>query len=177
MRKSISVCLVALVLGIGVSALAQAPQPGPEAKKMAMFSGNWQYAGEAKATPFAPASKIAGKQTGRMAAGGFAIETTGQESGQFGAIQWGETDVYDAGSKTYRYLGYQNDGTLWQGTGSVAGNVWKYSGTMTVKGISYRVRNEATFTPDGKSFTWKSEGSTDGKTWAVWAETNTTKIP
>ena len=124
-----------------------------------------------------PASKIAGKQTGRMVAGGVAIENTGEETGPFGGIQWGETDVYDPASKTYRYLGYQNDGAVWQGTASAAGNVWKYSGTMTVKGTSYRVRTEATFTPDGKSFTWKAEVSTDGKTWAPWAETKATKTP
>ena len=175
MRKCIWFCLVAIVFGIGVSALAQAPQPGAEAKKLAMFAGTWQYAGEAKASPLGPASKIAGKQTGRMVAGGFAIQNTGEESGPFGAIQWGETDVYDPGSKTYRYLGYQNDGAIWQGSGSVTGNVWKFSGTMTVKGTSYQVRTEATFTPDGKSFTWKAEVSTDGKTWAAWAETKASK--
>ena len=114
MRKCIWFCLVAIVFGIGVSALAQAPQPGAEAKKLAMFAGTWQYAGEAKASPLGPASKIAGKQTGRMVAGGFAIQNTGEES----VIQWGETDVYDPASKTYRYLGYRNDGAVWQGSGS-----------------------------------------------------------
>ena len=171
MKNCIWVCLIEIVLGTGAIVVAQAPQPGPEAKKLAMFAGTWQYSGEAKASPLGPASKIAGKQTGRMVAGGFAIQNTGEES----VIQWGETDVYDPASKTYRYLGYRNDGAVWQGSGSVSGNVWKFSGTMTVKGTSYQIRTEATFTPDGKSFTWKAEISTDGKTWAAWAETKASK--
>ncbi len=176
MRKVIWGCLTLLAVGIGVSALAQAPQPGPEARKLATFAGNWQYEGDAKASPLGPASKISGKQTGRVVAGGFAIQNTGEESGPFGGVQWGETYVYDAASKTYQYLGYQNDGAIWQGSASVTGNVWRLTGTMTAKGTSYRIRTEAAFAPDGKSFTWKAEISTDGKSWAPWAETKNTKV-
>jgi len=170
--------VVAMTASIAVSAAAQAPQPGPEVGKLSAFAGNWQYEGSAKASPLGPASKISGKQTGRSLANGAAFASEGQESGPFGGILWGETDTYDAASKTYRYLGYQNDGSIWQGTGTVNGNVWKWDGTMTVKGTAYRVRSVATFTADGNSFTWKSDLSTDGgKTWTPWTETKTTKVP
>ena len=175
MRKIIWCVMTLLVVAAGFGR-AQAPQPGPEAKRLAMWAGNWQYEGSAQASPLGPASKISGKQTGRVAAGGFAMQSTGEESGTFGGIQWGELDVYDPASKTYRYLGYQSDGSVWQGTASVAGNVWRFSGTMTVKGTSYQIRTEATFATDGRSFDWKAEVSTDGKTWAPWAQTKTTKV-
>ena len=175
MRKVIWNYLILLAIGAGVSALAQAPQPGPEAKKLAMWAGNWQYEGNAKASPLGPESKISGKQTGRLVAGGFAIQNTAEESGPFGGVQWGEIGVYDPASKTYRFLGYQNDGAVWQVTGSVTGAVWKFSGTMTAKDTSYWIRVEETFAADGKSFTWKAEISTDGKSWAPWAKTKSTK--
>ena len=175
--NKVTCCLVTLlVVGTMGSGRAQAPQPGPEAKRLAIWAGNWQYEGSAQASPLGPASKISGKQTGRVLGGGFAIQSTGEESGPFGGIQWGELGVYDPASKTYRYLGYQSDGSVWQGTASVAGNVWSYSGRFTVKGTSYWIRTEATFATDGRSFDWRAEVSTDGKTWAPWAQTKTTKI-
>jgi len=175
MRKLVWVFATTTMFAIAVSFLAQKAQPGPEAKKMSMFAGTWTYTGEAKATPLGPAAKINGKQTGRVTGEGFGFENNGQEMGPFGGINWSETDVYDPGSKTYRYLGYQSDGSVWQGTGTNSGNVWQYSGTMTVKGTSYSVRTEATFAADGKSFVWKAEVSTDGKTWMPWSETKTVK--
>jgi hypothetical protein len=175
MAKAVCSVMVFLTVFIGVSTQAQTPQPGPDAKKLAMFVGSWQYEGTAKASPLGPAAKIAGKQTGRLVGGGFAVALTGEESGVFGGIQWGETDVYDSASKSNRYLGYQNDGSIWQGSSSFSGNVLKFSGTQTAKGVSYWVRGAITFAPDGKSYTQQTEISTDGKTWAPWWELKCTK--
>jgi hypothetical protein len=141
-----------------------------------MFAGNWQYDGAAKASPLGPAAKITGKQTGRMLAGGFALELTGEETGVFGGTKFGEIDVYDTAAKANRYLGYQDDGSTWQGSSSFTGNVLKFSGTQTAKGVSYQVRGTITFAADGKSFTQQAEVSTDGKTWAPWWETKYTKV-
>jgi len=165
-----------LAICIGISAQSQAPQPGPEAKKLAMFVGNWQYEGAAKASPLGPAAKISGKQTARVVGGGFAVEFTGEETGVFGGVKWGETDVYDSAAKSNRYLGYQDDGSTWQGSSSISGNVLKFSGTQSAKGVSYQARGTITFAADGKSFTQQNEISTDGKTWALWFDVKCTKV-
>ena len=173
--KSLLSALSALLLVVSTRLTAQAPKPGPDVKKLETWVGTWTYEGEAKATPLGAAAKIAGTQTARMIAGGFGLEWTAEEKGAFGAVQWSETDVFDPATKTYPYFGVQNDGTLWSGSNTVVGNVWKATGTFTVKGTTYKTRSESTPSADGKSWTQKFELSTDGKSWMPWMETRLTK--
>src|SRR5512139_3609048 len=90
-----------LVLGLSTLLAAQAPKPGPEAGKLAVWVGAWQYEGEAQANPLGPAAKVSGRQTARLVMNGFALEWTGEEKGPFGGVQFGEMDVYDPAAKNY----------------------------------------------------------------------------
>lgn len=155
--------------------LAQAPKPNANANKLELWVGTWTYAGEAKATPLGPAAKVSGTQTGRMVMGGAGFEWKGEEKGIFGAVQWSETDVYDAATKTYPYLGYQSDGTTWSGANTIVGNIWNATGSQTVNGVAYKVRGTSTPSADGKSWTFKQELSVDGKTWMPWTDIKITK--
>ena len=177
MRRLVLSALALLFLTISTAVIAQAPKPGLDAKKLETWVGTWRYEGDAKASPIGPAAKFSGTQTGRMIMNGFVLEIQGQEEkGQFGAVQWGEMDVYDASSKSYPYLGYQNDGTTWSGSSVVSGNTWKFTGTMTVKGTSYKGRSDGVFSADGKTYTSKGEISADGgKTWAPSSQQTMTK--
>jgi len=171
-------CAGALML-IAASAQvgAQAPKPPAEVAKLAAFVGTWKYEGDAKASPMGPAAKISVTQTGKMTMNGFFLQWTGEEKGAFGGVQWGETDGYDAAAKGYPYFGYQNDGTLWSGVGTVNGNAWRYLSTITVKGVTYHSRTDGVLAADGKSYTWKQDVSTDGKVWALWTQGKMTKVP
>ena len=60
--------------------------------------------------------------------------------------------------------------------GTVSGNVWKNSGTLTHSGVKYHVRNVVTMAVDGMSVTWRGEISADGKTWQALNEGKATKI-
>lgn len=154
-----------LVLGVSTLLAAQAPKPGPEAGKMAAWVGAWQYEGEVQASPLGPAAKVSGQETARLVMDGFALEWTAEETGLFGGVRWGEMWVYDPVGKNYPFLGYQSDGTFWSGTVSSSGRDWKFAGTWTVKGTAYKFRQDRSFSPDGKTWTWKDEISSDGKTW------------
>ncbi len=175
MKRVVLFGSVLLLLGFSTESAAQAAKPGPEAGKLAVWVGAWQYEGEAQATPLGPAAKVSGRQTGRLVMNGFALEWTGEEKGPFGGVQWGEMDVYDAAAKNYPYFGYQNDGTLWSGTGVASGNAWKFTGTITTNGTTYKYRADGSFSADGKTWTWKNEISTDGKTWVAWTQGRMTK--
>ena len=175
MRASVRNVTLSVLLVAGSPLLAQAPKPSADARKMEVWVGTWTYAGEAKATPMGPAAKVAGTQTGRMVMGGFGFEWKGEEKGTFGSVQWAETDVYDAATKTYPFLGYQSDGTTWSGSNTIVGNVWKGTATQTVKGVAYKIRADATPSADGKSWTFKQELSTDGKTWMPFTDITITK--
>jgi hypothetical protein len=177
MKKVMLFGLALFVLSVSTQLVAQAPQPGPEAKKLAVWVGAWQYEGEAQATPIGPAAKVTGTQTGRLVMNGFALEWTGEEKGAFGAVQFGELDIYDAAAKNYPYLGYQSDGTTWSGANVASGNVWKAVGTMTIKGTAYKYKSDGSFSADGKVWTWKTDISTDGKTWVPWTQGKMTKKP
>jgi hypothetical protein len=178
MRTTVATFLVAF--GCAGSALAQTastPQPSPEVKKLSMWAGTWKYQGSAPASALGPASTISGQQVGTISGNGFVLTLAGRENGQFGGVEWGETDIYDPGAKLYRYVGWQNDGMVWQGTYSFAGNVSHAEGTQTVKGKSYQARSTTTLAADGKSMDWKLETSADGKTWTLAATQKLTKQP
>ena len=175
MNRAMVVRSVLLLLGIAVSSAAQAPRPGPEVGKLAVWVGEWQYEGEVQATPIGPAAKVSGRYTGRLVLNGFALEWTAEEAGAFGGVQWSETNVFDPVAKNYPFLGRQNDGTIWSGTGVSSGSAWKLAGTWTVKGTAYKFREDRSFSPDGKSWTWRNEISTDGKAWVPFAQGKVTK--
>lgn len=165
-------------LTVGVSASSSQPgpaTPGPDVKRMAAFAGTWLYEGTCEATPIGPAAKVSGSQTGKMIMGGFVLQWTGQESGAFGGVQWGETDVYDTSTRSYTLLGYQNDGTTWTGSFSISGSTWKSTTTTIFKGAKYSTRSEMVLAADGKTATWRADLSADGRTWVKWQEQRLTK--
>lgn len=175
MKRVVLLGSVLLLLGMSTLMAAQPPKPGPEVGKLAVWVGEWQYEGEAQATPLGPAAKISGRQTGRLITNGFGVEWTGEETGPFGGVQWGEIDVYDPVAKNYSYLGCQTDGTIWSGAIVASGNRWTYSGTITAKATTYKLRQDSSFSADGKTWTWKNEISADGKTWIPWVQGKMTK--
>jgi hypothetical protein len=177
MRAAIWYGTLSLAIAATHPLVAQAPalKPGLDVKKLEAWVGVWNYEGDAKATPIGPAAKISGVQTGRLVGGGFALEWAGQEKGAFGGVQWGEIDTYDAATKSYPYLGYQTDGTTWSGVNTIAGTVWKNSGTIVVKGVAYKQRGEFTPSADGNTFVQKIEISSDGRTWMPWTDVRMTK--
>lgn len=169
--------LLAAILSLGTATLAtaQVPKPGPEVAKLAEWVGTWTYEGEVQASPVGPAAKVSGRETCRLIMDGFAVEWTAEETGSFGTVRWGEIDVYDAVGKDYPFLGYQNDGTLWSGAMTPSGSGWRSTGTWTMKGKAYRFREDRSFSPDGKTWTWKNEISRDGKTWTPFSHGKVTK--
>lgn len=175
MRQLVLSGLPLLLFAVSTQAVAQPPQPGADAKKLEAWVGTWRYEGETKASALGPAAKISGTQTGRMVMNGFALEWKGEEKSQFGGVQWGEMDVYDAPSKSYLYFGYQSDGMTWSGSNVVRGDTWKATGTITNKGTSYKVRGEWSFSADGRIVTWSQEISADGRLWAPSIQLTMTK--
>lgn len=177
MKRLCLLLTVPLVIAAVARGSAQAPQPSAEAKRLAMFVGTFEYAGASVDSPVGPAAKMVGKMSGRLLGGGTALELTGGETGVFGGIQWGEVHTWDPSQKVYRLLGYQSDGQLWHGTSTVSGNVWRFTTTWVIKGVAYHSRVELAFSADGRSYDWKSDVSTDGKTWVPYAQQKGRKVP
>jgi hypothetical protein len=176
-RQQHVILLMALLIATTTSGRAQAPQPSADAKRLAMLVGTFEYEGASVDSPVGPAAKMVGKMTGRLLGGGAALEVTGTDpSGPFGGIQWGEVHTWDPSQKVYRLLGYQSDGQLWHGTSTVSGNVWRFTTTWVIKGTAFYSRVAQAFSADGRSYDWKSEVSTDGKTWVPFAQQKGRKV-
>jgi hypothetical protein len=177
MKTIVTLSTVAFFIGAAFAAQpSQAPKPGPELKAYDVWIGEWQYAGTAMASQMGPAGKFSGKQTVRWILNGFFVEFRAEEKGPQGNLEVYEVDWYDSANKTYPYQGYQNNGDMYSAIGTVSGNVWKNTGTLTHRGIQYQIRGVTTIAPDGMSLTWKNEVSADGKTWQALTEGKSTKI-
>jgi ketosteroid isomerase-like protein len=167
------VCLAQAALG---QQPAQTPKPGPEHQKLAILLGDWTYEGQAKDSPLGPAGKFSGKMTARPILGGFFVESRGHETAPGWDIDWVETDGYDPVGKKYTWAGYDSGGGSAAATYTLDGATMSYAGTMTVDGKQYYVRGTSVYAPDLMSCADKREISTDGKTWAPFAESKATKV-
>jgi hypothetical protein len=174
--------LITLLAAAGLIATAfgqqptPSPKPGPEYKAYDVWVGEWQYEGDSFASPLGPAGKFAGKQTAKWILNGFFLDWRWQEKGPSGDVGAVEMDWYDAATKTYPYQGFQDNGDMYTGTGVVAGNVWKSTGTIIHQGIKYQTRGVSTFSADGNTVAWESELSVDGKTWQASSKGKATKV-
>jgi hypothetical protein len=174
-RIAFAVGLVVLVFGVSLWAQTTAPKPGPEQKKLEIWVGKWTYEGEYKATPFGPAGKYTGIETGRPVLGGFFVEWRAEEKGPSGTTQWFEIDGYDALNKKFMWNSFDSDGSFQTAAYTIEGNTVDYSGTQFQGGKQYKFRGSCVFAADHMSWTQKQELSVDGKTWMLWFESKTTK--
>jgi hypothetical protein len=144
------------------------PKPGPEHKKLEIYVGEWNYKGEAEATPFGPAGKFAGKETSRMVLGGFFLESRWEDKGDSGYIAQGIVLTgYNAATKSYPDYGFENDGSISPGSRTVSGNTWTSTGSRTDRnGKVYRMKFVSTLSADATTFSNTAQYSADdGKTW------------
>jgi hypothetical protein len=173
---AIAVGLMMLAPAVAAQSQTPAPKPGPEYRAYDVWIGDWQYEGTSMASPLGPAGSSSGKQTVRWVLNGFFVEFRSEEKGPLGDAEVIELDWYDAATKTYPFQSYSNNGDILTATGTVSGNVWKNSGTLTHSGVKYHFRNVITMAADGMSATWRGEISPDGKTWQPLNEGKATKI-
>lgn len=174
--KVIIVCLMLLLFTVSIQTQIQTPKPAPEMKNYEVFIGEWEYEGESKETPIGPAGKYTGTQTARFILNGFFMEWRWKEKGPYGEVEGFQVDWYDDAKKSYNYHWYQNDGTSGIGTVIVKENIWSVTSDIIHKGIEYHTRGTDIFAPDGMSFIWKKEISTDGKNWMPYFECNVKKV-
>ncbi len=173
------ICLIAAAGFVG-AALAQqpgpAPTPGPEARQLAVWYGEWTYAGGNFATPLGPASKISGRMTGRPIQNGFAGEFIYDETGPGGVTRYYEIDFWDPATRSHGYLFIGNDGYVERGNFTMNGNVITFTNTILVEGKPYKIRGVETVAPDAQSYIKKIELCADGKTWVPCSELVFTKV-
>jgi hypothetical protein len=170
------VCLCASTVQAQTS---QQPSPGPEHKKLEARVGKWKYQGEAKASPFGPAGKFAGAETGRMVLNGFFLEQRWEDKSETGNVLQGIVLTgYDQAKKSFVDYQFESDGQTESGLIKIEGNTWTATGNRSDRmGKNHKTKWSSTVSQDGKKRTSKVEYSTDdGKTWLTYFESTATKV-
>src|SRR5205085_7985061 len=79
------------------------PQPAPELKRLAYFTGDWTTEGTAQPGPFGPGGKFSGRDHSTWLPGHFFVATHGTMEGAMGKGDDMAFMGYDAQKKVYTY--------------------------------------------------------------------------
>jgi hypothetical protein len=174
-----SMCSVAVALFVATAAVVaqapQAPKPGAEQKRIGYFAGQWNFQGEAKASPMGPGGKITMTETCEWFAGGFQLVCRSKGTGPMGPGTSQSVMAYDAGRKAYTYHAISSHGDVIFVRGNVEGKVWTYNDEVTIEGKPMKIR--ATVTEDtATSYSFKLEASFGDSPMVVMEEGKATKV-
>ena len=182
MRKRQSTLVGVLIVVCSMLVYAQgsqAPKPGPEHKKLAVFLGSWSVEGEYKVGNGygAPAGKTTQLERWQWLPGEFFIQMNREGKGPAGDFKHNIIWGYDAGSKKYTVAVFNlTAGASSSGTITNSGNTWMISSDgHTPDGKPFQERCTLTIVPNA-SYTVKCETSTDGKNWLPSWEEKATKL-
>jgi ketosteroid isomerase-like protein len=154
----------------------QPPKPSPEHHKLQLWFGEWTYEGESQTTFLGPGGKFTGRMTGRPILDGFGAEYVFVENGPSGETRMIEINCYDPVAKNYPGICISSDGSFFQRTFTMNGNVATCEATFVTGGKQHKIRGTVVFAPDLMSDVEKREISTDGKKWAPLFESKFTKV-
>ena len=177
--KRIIGVLAFLVLTLGVSMRAQAPQgaptPGPEVKRLGYFIGTWKEVGTAHMGSMqGPEGKMTTTTKYEWLTGGFFV--VGHSDGMTSMGPDHEMSVmgWDPNKKMYTYHAFDNTGEADTAFGTVSGDTWSWN-SDDMGGMPMKLR--VTIKEVSKTeFTFKMDVSTDGKTWTTAIESTSTKV-
>lgn len=166
--KRVTITLLVILLFSAVFVAAQnppqMPKPGPEQKNLDYFAGSWTIAGDMKANPMGPGGKFTGTEHIEWMPGGFFLVSHSQASSSMGK----ETSLaiygYDAEKKIYTYDEFSSTGESVHATGSLDGKTWTWTSDSTVQGKPIKGRFTVTET-SATAYTFKFEMSQDGTNW------------
>jgi hypothetical protein len=168
MKNNLTILGLALSLFIpSVGAQDNPRKPGPEEKKLEVWTGQWETEGQYVATVFGPAEKGTSKLSARMILDGFCLEETGTTKAPSLSTKYIALTTYNP--KTKQYVSYYCDTTGYAEAEAITvqGNIWTYLWNEDAKGKTYKCRSVVTVSKDGKSWTNKWEYSEDGEKWLL----------
>ena len=173
MNRNVLTAIVALlVVSAGVS--AQAPQAGPEHKRMAYFAGTWIFSGTAKDSPMGPGGPVTFKEACEVMDGGFALVCRSEGKNQAGSTKAAAIMTYDTAKKAYTYTAAESNMPVFTANGTTDGPTWTWisEGQMGPQKIFVRVTTKEA---GPKTYDFAMEVSLDGKTFARVIEGKATK--
>lgn len=171
--------VVTLILTMGVSMRAQAPQgaptAGPEVKRLGYFIGTWKEVGTAHMGAMqGPEGKVTSTTKYEWLPGGFFLVGHSDTTTSIGSNKEMSVMGWDDTKNIYTYHSFDSDGETNEAAGKVEGDTWTWSAD-DMGGVAIRARfiiKEVSKT----EYAFKMEVSQDGKTWTTAIETTSTKV-
>jgi hypothetical protein len=177
--KRIIGAVAVLVLLLGVSIRAQAPQgaptPGPEVKRLGYFIGTWKEVGTAHMGSMqGPEGKMTSTTKYEWLPGGFFLVGRSDIMSSMGTNKEMSVMGWDEVKKNYTYHSFDDMGEADEATGAVNGDTWSWT-AENMGGAPGKLR--ITIKEVSKTqYTFKMETSQDGKTWMTAIESTSTKV-
>jgi len=174
--------LAILVTGLFAAALVvyaqekkmEAPKPGPEVQRLAVFEGKWSCETDMKPSPFGPGGKMTSTDDCSWFDGGFQLVCKSTSKGPMGEMKGMYVLTWNPEEKKYVYFGFDSTGMSGSARGTASGKVWTWKGEDKKGGKVIHSRYTIT-EASPTSYTFKWETSEDGKSWSTVAEGTSTK--
>lgn len=177
--KKIVGAVAALILMMGVSMRAQAPQGaptvGPEVKRLGFFIGTWKEVGTAHMGAMqGPEGKVTSTTRYEWLPGGFFLVGHADTVTSLGTNSEMSVMGWDEAKNIYTYHSFDSDGEADEATGELKGDTWTWTAD-NMGGAPIKAR--FTIKEVSKTgYTFKMEISQDGTTWMTAIETASTKV-
>lgn len=174
MKPIAIICAAWLALAVAATAQMEMPKPGPEHKKLDMFSGSWTLDGDMKPGPMGPGGKTTENEKCEWMEGGFFVVCHADFKTPMGNGTGLTFMGYSPDDKSYSYREFNSWGEFTDSKGSVDGDTWTWvndekMGNMTMKGrFTMKV-----ISPTSYNFSY--EMSQDGTKWSMVMDGKATK--
>jgi hypothetical protein len=157
--KSAAIVLVFAPALLSAQAPSQAPQPGPDVKKLEYFVGRWTSTGDFKPGPMGAGGKMTVTNNCEWFPGGFFVVCRSQGTTPMGSTQGLGILGYNTERKHYTYYAIDNSGMPPEPVrGAFAGDTWTWEGEGTMGGQPVKGRyTMKVVSPDEYTWTWEMQ--------------------
>jgi|SRR3954463_15191365 hypothetical protein len=164
-----------LLLAAAGFAQMEVPKPGPEHKKLAVFTGSWTLDGDMKASPMGPAGKVLETEKCEWMEGNFYVvchvQFTSKVMGNGAGIS---VMGYSNDDKAYTYREFNSWGEFTDAKGTLEGDKWAWTNDQKMGGMTSKGRFTMKMTSP-TSYDFSYEISQDGTQWTTIMDGKATK--
>ncbi len=172
--KPFGVFLAVILMSTAASAQTESPKPGPELKKLDVFTGTWTLDGNMKSGSMGPGGPITESEKCEWMDGGFYLVCHSDYKSSMGNGVGLSVMGYSVADKAYTYREFNSFGEFDDSKGTVDGDTWTWindekMGNMTMKGRFTMKMTSST------SYNFMFDMSQDGAKWSTVMDGKATK--
>jgi hypothetical protein len=166
MRRNGLVFVAAFILVSAAMGQMGPPKPGPELKKLDVFSGTWTLDGNMKPSAMGPGGSMVETEKCEWMDGGFFLVCHSEYKSSMGDGVGLSVMGYSADDKAYTYREFNSFGEFDDSKGTLDGDTWTWVNDEKMGGMSMKGRFTMKMT-SATSYNFTFEMSQDGAKWAT----------